>query len=195
MCANYTDNHNSKNPAIRYLMKNFYNSFINEIKKENITNMIDMGCGEGHLTNVLYSFFKKNKKDIKITGIEYCPETVSFARKKYPHLNIKQGDILNFKGKYDLLISSEVLEHIKDYQEAIINCKKISSTCIFSVPHEPWFRIANMLRFKYLKRWGSTPGHINHWSKKKFYFLLKKHFKDVKIKTTGFWLVAKCKNP
>lgn len=192
--GNYFDKHNSKNPITKILMKNFYKTFIDAIKKENIKSMIDIGCGEGHLTNILKTYFKKNNRDVKITALEYDEETILFANKTYPSLNVKHGDILNLNGRYDLLISSEVLEHIEDFETAIKNCKRVSPVCLFSVPNEPWFRITNICRLKYLKRLGNSPGHVNNWSKKEFYQLLKKHFKYVEIRTTGLWNVAICKN-
>jgi 2-polyprenyl-3-methyl-5-hydroxy-6-metoxy-1,4-benzoquinol methylase len=188
--GNYYDKHNSKNLIVKILMKNFYNTILDFVKKEDISSMVDIGCGEGHLTNILRLFFE----NVKITALEYDKKTVLIANKLYPSLNVKQGNILNLKGKYDILISSEVLEHVKDFQRAIDNCRKVAPVCIFSVPNEPWFRIANIMRLKYLKHLGNTPGHINNWSKKEFEKLLKKNFKSVKIKTTSLWNVALCKN-
>lgn len=193
--GNYYDKHNSKNPIIKILMKNFYRTFIDLISKENINNMIDIGCGEGHLTNIIRTYFEKKKRIVGITALEYDKKTVLLANKLYPSLFVKQGSIFNLEGKYDLLISSEVLEHIRDFKEAINNCKKVAQICIFSVPNEPWFRIANICRLKYLSRLGNTPGHVNNWSKNSFYQLLAKHFNSVKIKTTGIWSIAICKQP
>lgn len=193
--GNYFDKHNSKNPILRRLMKNFYNTFIDSVKDEDISTLVDVGCGEGHLTNILTAYFKNNGKNVSITALEYEPETVDLANKLYTSLNVKKGDILNLEGNYDLLISSEVLEHIDDFDKAIANCKNAAPICIFSVPHEPWFRIANVCRLKYLRRFGNTPGHVNNWSKKRFSKLLSKHFSSVEIKTTGLWSVAICKNP
>lgn len=193
--GNYYDKHNSKNPIVKYLMKNFYKTYIDLINQENISNLVDIGCGEGHLTNILHSDFEKRSKKIKITALEYDDQMVQLANKLYPGLKVKKGDILNLEDKYDLLIASEVLEHLTEYEKAINSCKKVSEICIFSVPNEPWFRMANICRLKYLKKLGNTPGHVNNWSKKNFHKLLRKHFKCVKIKTTGIWNVAVCKQP
>ncbi len=97
------------------------------------------------------------------------------------------------KGNYDLLIASEILEHLIDYKATILNCKKIAKICIFSIPNEPWFRIANILRLTYLKQWGKTPGHINYWSKHTFKKILMNYFNNIKIRTTGVWIIAVCK--
>lgn len=56
--------------------------------------IIDVGCGLGDF----YFYLKENKVlNINYTGIELHPEIVKLANHKYPNLNIKCGDILNFK--------------------------------------------------------------------------------------------------
>lgn len=39
---------------------------------------------------------------------------------------------------------------------------------ILSVPNEPIWRIMNMVRGKYIRDFGNTPGHIQHFSMKAF---------------------------
>jgi 2-polyprenyl-3-methyl-5-hydroxy-6-metoxy-1,4-benzoquinol methylase len=191
--GNYYNKHRSLNPIVKYLMKNFYNTYIKLVLKENISNMVDIGCGESHLVNILGNEFIKRGLNIKKDAFDIDPGIVKIANVTYPNLNVRGGNILTLKGNYDLLIASEILEHLIDYKAAILNCKKIAKICIFSVPNEPWFRIANIIRLKYLKRLGNTPGHINYWSKHNFKKLLKNYFNNVEIYTTGLWTIAVCK--
>lgn len=173
----------------------FYRRMIDLIRNEKIGSMIDVGCGEGHLTNILGSFFEENGLNVRITALDNDSETIMRVKETYPSLDVKHGDILDLDGSYDLLLSSEVLEHLKDYHKAIRNCMRVSPICIFTVPNEPWFRIANILRLKYFKRLGSTPGHLNNWSKKEFRRLLERKFGRVEVKTAFLWNIAKCKDP
>jgi len=191
--GSYYDKHRSKNPIIKYLMKNFYDTYIKLVLKENISNMVDIGCGEGHLSNILEKEFVKRGLNIKKDAFDIDAKIVKLANITYPNLNVRKGDILTLKGNYDLLIASEILEHLIEYKAAILNCKNIAKICIFSVPNEPWFRMANIIRLKYLKRLGNTPGHINHWSEYKFKKLLKNYFNNVEMQTTGLWIIAVCK--
>lgn len=46
---------------------------------------------------------------------------------------------------------------------------------IVSVPREPIWRFFNMIRGKYLMELENTPGHIQHWSSRKFVTFLRKH--------------------
>ena len=79
------------------------------------------------------------------------------------------------KTLYDLVVSTEVLEHLDNPLRALKELSRISNRyIIISVPNEPLWRIANVVRLKYLSAFGNTPGHINHWSKASFSMLAKK---------------------
>ena len=43
---------------------------------------------------------------------------------------------------------------------------------LVSVPREPLWRGLNLARGSYLRELGNTPGHLNHWSKRRFASLL-----------------------
>ncbi len=190
--GNYFDKHNSKNILVKKLMKNFYKTFIEVLKKEQFSSLVDVGCGEGHLTNILQIEFGKN---CSIDAFEYESDTVKRANKLYPKLNIRQGDIrtLVVNKEHDVLIASEVLEHIPDVENGITHCKSLAKVCVFSVPNTPRFCLANIMRLKYLSSLGRPPGHIHLWSSDSFKGFLSKYFSSVEIKTTGVWTVAVCR--
>ena len=54
----------------------------------------------------------------------------------------------------------------------------VSSTgpLIASVPFEPIWRIGNMARRRYLRDFGNTPGHVNHWTRWGFKRFVGKQF-------------------
>lgn len=39
---------------------------------------------------------------------------------------------------------------------------------IITIPHEPWFRLSNLLVLKNVLRFGNPIDHINHWNKTSF---------------------------
>ena len=85
----------------------------------------------------------------------------------------------------------EVLEHL-DYPEiALEELKRISKRyLILGVPREPLWRFLNMCRFKYLKDFGNTPGHLNHWSKKSIIKLIEKKFgKVISVESVIPWTI------
>ena len=104
--------------------------------------------------------------------------------------------ILN-KGRYDLVICSEVLEHLEDPERALKNIKELCNEkgfILLSVPKEPIWRICNMARGKYWKDLGNTPGHIQHWTKKKFCrMVVNNDMKIVSVKTPFPWTMVLAK--
>lgn len=167
--GNYYDKYHTKNPISRYLMNGFLSSFDDCLSQIKIDSVLEAGCGEGELTN----FVNNKYPDLeKLSGIELETVTVHEANKRFPHLDIKQGSIyeLPFENdSFDLVIACEVLEHLDDPLAALDEICRVSSKYILvSVPREPIWRFCNMLRGKYLKDFGNTPGHIQHWSKRRF---------------------------
>ena len=94
---------------------------------------------------------------------------------------------------YDLVIATEVLEHLDNPSAAMKELIRISKKyIIISVPNEPLWCMANMARFKYLRHLGNTPGHINHWSKKAFYTFAGEFCKVKFIRTPFPWVMLLC---
>lgn len=110
-----------KNPKWNKIEPNFEEvlrwDIINEFIKSVIPNegeikILDLGCGRGWLTNLLSKYGKTR-------GIEPVKSVVEYAKKIFPNIEFLIGttsDLLtspNFE-KYDLIVSSEVIEHIED---------------------------------------------------------------------------------
>ena len=63
--------------------------------------------------------------------------------------------------------------------------------CLLSVPHEPFFCIANFLRGKNLTRLGNDIEHVNHWGKVSFVRFLQDSGLVVRgIEMSFPWLIA-----
>lgn len=156
--------HISKNPIQKFLIKNFYSSLISLAKPLKAESILDAGCGEGFTMNKL----KENGIGKKIEGIEYSKEAIAFGKKLFPDLIIKQGSIydLPYKDNYfDLIVCTEVLEHLKEPAKALREMLRVSKRyLIMSVPNEPFFMLGNFLRGKNLSRFGNDIGHVNHWN-------------------------------
>ena len=74
-----------------------------------------------------------------------------------------------------MVICTEVLEHLEFPEKAVEELKRVSRKYIvFSVPNEPFFILANLLRGRYIKNFGNHPEHINHWTFLGFEKFLKK---------------------
>ena len=99
------------------LLQNILDKKKLSIKKFN--KVLEIGCGPGGIL----SFFKKKGHDV--TGVDYDNNYASMINKK----NIKfiSDDFMNesFKGEYDIIILSHVIEHFLDIGRVVNKLNKI----------------------------------------------------------------------
>lgn len=166
---------------------------MNQAAKLQPQSILDVGCGEGFILEKL----REKKIGKKLTGIDFSKRAIEIGKKLHPCLSLKHGDIYNIPfeaDSFDLVICCEVLEHLEHPENALRELKRVTKTnCIISVPHEPWFMLANFLRAKNISRWGNDIEHIQHWSKRGINTLLQKYFYIITLKNPFPWtlLVAK----
>lgn len=110
------------------MCRNWYDYFSNKNKPLNI---IEFGCGKAPF-GFAFNFIAD---DINYTGVELSQYAVDNA-----FVKIKQGDITSYNAgrSYDLVICSDVLEHLNDEQlnQAIINICQHGDNFIFSLPFD-----------------------------------------------------------
>lgn len=194
--GNYYDKYHTKNPIARLLMNGFIGSLKNCLDQIQVTRVLDAGCGEGELTNLVYQQLPGLEK---LKGIELEAVTVAEANRRFPHLDISQGTIYDLpfeNDSFDLVMACEVLEHLEDPQKAIKEIMRVSKRyMLVSVPREPIWRICNMARGKYLSRLGNTPGHIQHWSSRQFVKLIGAHARILKVNKPFPWTMILAEVP
>lgn len=183
-----TDNyvkHTSGNPLKKFFISNFYKTLLSQIKNLKIESVLDAGCGEGFTLNKL----RENKIGKIHEGIDYSKEAIYLGKKAYPNLHILQGNIYDLKYKdnsFDLVICSEVLEHLEDPQKALKELSRVSKKYILlSVPNEPFFYFFNYTQ------WGKDIGHINKWTFLGFKRLTQKEkLKIISLKLPFPWTIV-----
>ncbi len=162
-----TDNyrkHKTSSSLQKKLLANFNSVLLEEVKKINPDSILDVGCGEG------FTLEKIRKAGIgkKLEGVDFLDRAIELGKKEHPKLTLKQGSIFDLKYKdnsFDLIICSEVLEHIDDPEKGLQELVRVSKKyCLLSVPNEPFFMMGNFLRGKNLSRFGNDIEHINHWA-------------------------------
>lgn len=167
----------------RFLIDNFYDVLLAEIKKINPKSVLDAGCGEGITLNKI----KEAKIGSQLSGFDFSDKAIQIGKKLFPKLNLKQGDIYKIDApdnSYDVVICSEVLEHLEKPEDALKELVRVSKKyVILSVPQEPLFMIGNLIRGKNVKRLGNDIEHIQHWSNRKFVQFVSKYM-DVKSNIT-----------
>ena len=198
------DKYMTKNPLKREMVSKLNEKILHHVqaslavrkvmnKKSDVVRMLDAGCGEGFISNLIYT----NCKDVEITGLEYTEEALRIAREMNPYITFIQGDIVKmpFASEFfDIVLCTEVLEHLTNPSAALSELLRVAKgTLIISVPHEPWFRMGNMLVLKNITRFGNPIDHINHWTFKGFKHFLSRHSMESWTVEQSFpWTVAYC---
>lgn len=185
-----TDNykkHTTQNPVQKFFINNFLKTLLNEAGKLKPQSILDVGCGEGFTLENL----RTNKIGQELVGIDLSKEAIQIGKELHPNLSLKPGTIYHIPFKpnsFDLVICSEVLEHLQHPEKALLELKRVTkNNCIISVPHEPWFMLANLLRAKNISRWGNDIEHIQHWSTPGINAMVGKYFDVTAIKNPFPW--------
>lgn len=194
--GNITDKYGSQNPIVRYIMKGFHNAFDKLFSKVTPGTIHEVGCGEG------YWVIEWNLQGINARGSDFSNKIIELARMNAASKNLSPDifevhsiyDLEPEKDSADLIVCSEMLEHLEHPEEALRILQRVASDyLIFSVPHEPVWRVLNMMRGKYLGSFGNTPGHLQHWSIKSFIKLVERYFDVVDVRTPAPWIMLLCR--
>lgn len=78
-------------------------------------NILDLGCGTGDLTE------KIAQSGAKVIGIDNSAEMIEKAKAKFPQIDFRQADAVNFKlnQEFDAVFSNAVLHWVKDQEKAL----------------------------------------------------------------------------
>jgi len=183
----------SPNPLVKLIVGKFLRDVNMMAQYAKCATVLDVGCGEGFISRYL----KAHNKNMFIQGLDISQRALQVAKYFDPHSDLLRASVYNIPCKdesFDIAVCCELLEHLIDPERAVLEAKRVSKRfVILSVPRDPYFRAANVLRLKYLRRLGSPPVHIWNWTEKRFLRLLRKHFKEYCARASTLWIVALCK--
>jgi 2-polyprenyl-3-methyl-5-hydroxy-6-metoxy-1,4-benzoquinol methylase len=194
--GNTCDKYGSRNPIVKWLMKGFESALSDLVAKVSPQSINDVGCGEG------YWVLRWNEQGVSATGCDFSKTVIELARENatargLPPSMFASRSIYDLDADQDsanLVVCCEVLEHLENPEAGLQALRQL--TCqhlIVSVPREPLWCALNMVRGKYITRFGNTPGHIQHWSRHGFISLVSKYFEIVETRNPVPWTMLLCR--
>lgn len=187
-----TIKYKSVNPLKNYLIKKFKNSLLELVKRVDAKKVLDAGCGEGYML----SFLNGHMGHWEVAGFDIEESLVFKAKEKIPSafLSVRSIYESNFPdSEFDLVLSTEVLEHLQQPKEALKEISRITKRwAILSVPNEPLFALSCLAAGKNIRRFGNHKGHCNRWSAKAFTGLVSNYFNIIAVLHPFPWTMVLC---
>ena len=187
--GNTFDKYGSTNPLVRRLMAGFQDSLERLFERASPDSVLDVGCGEGVLT----LRWAQRLQSGRVVGIDLEDPKLEaeWATRTRANLEFRAAgsEELPFADdEFDLVAAIEVLEHVSEPQRTLAEMQRVARRhLLVSVPHEPLWRVLNVLRGAYLRELGNTPGHRNHWSKRGFVRMMERHGTVVEVRSPFPW--------
>jgi 2-polyprenyl-3-methyl-5-hydroxy-6-metoxy-1,4-benzoquinol methylase len=163
----FTGKYTSNSGIAQRLIEHFFAAIESLYRRTGgeVKSALEVGAGEGFSTRRLHAMLGEG---VSFEASELLPDQVAVARSRNPHLVITRESVYDLQrctDSADLVLCLEVLEHLDEPHNALAELARVARRyVIVSTPNEPLWRILNFARGKYLRDWGNTPGHIQHWS-------------------------------
>lgn len=186
-----TAKYRERSPLKRALLRRFVERFHSLFLRANpVASVLEVGMGEGFLSGYLSERFPH----VHFEGIDQDREALARAAALFPRIVVRPGDAHDLRAarrSFDLVLCCEVLEHVGDPERALAEIAAVARRhAIFTVPHEPFFRLSNLLRGRNVRRFGNDVDHHHHWGKASFRKLLSRHFEIVELTASYPFLLA-----
>lgn len=183
----------NKNIILRHLLNNFFKCIDVCVKETDARAVIEAGCGEGFVIRYL----SDRNPSMVFTGVDISAGAINYAKKINPATQFLEGNIYHLPftdASFDLVVALEVLEHLDHPNQALEELRRLTRQyCLISVPHEPWFSLANLLGGRHIKRLGRNEEHIQFWSRMGIKRQVAKYFSIVKTANPFPWTVVLAK--
>jgi SAM-dependent methyltransferase len=140
--------------------------------------VLDFGCGTG------YGAYELSRYARRVDAVDISTEAIEFARANYRASNLtftRIGRIevcpLPFEDRiYDLVVSNQVIEHIREPERYLSEAKRVMTEAGVLVLATP-DRTTRL--FPYQRPWNQY--HVREYSENELIAMLLKHFADVRI--------------
>jgi len=135
-----------------------------ESKLSENSGVLEIGCGPGYSTGRIRQWQGIGQ----LVAGEPEAQLLKIAQPLNPGTPFTRQSVYSLAHpdqSFDAVIMLEVLEHLESPDRALEELHRVARNhVLLSTPREPIWRALNMARGKYLRDFGNTPGHIQHWS-------------------------------
>jgi ubiquinone/menaquinone biosynthesis C-methylase UbiE len=168
--GNTYDKYETRNPIARHLVGRFLRELDAQVRWSSAASVLDVGCGEGIGTVRMAGVLPA----ARVVGLDVAHPGLleEWRTRQHERIEFVAGsayDLPFADDSFDLVSAIEVFEHLERPERALAEMARVSRRGILlSVPWEPVWRGMNMAAGRYLRSYGNTPGHINHWTRRRF---------------------------
>lgn len=188
--GNHYDKYGSSNRIERWMMDGFLGTLDGMLDGLQPRRVLEVGVGEGEILQRVADRFPA----AELQGIDLPDDRLADEWQRRG-ITAEFGDATALRfadGEFDLVLAIEVLEHIPQPERALREIARVcSGAVVLSVPFEPVWRLGNMARGRYLREWGNTPGHVNHWTRWSFAKAVGAHLEVERVASPVPWTMVR----
>lgn len=181
--GNTYDKYGTTNPIERRLMASFFGRLDALLPQSAPGRVLEVGTGEGEVLDRMRARYPA----AHVIGLD-LPDVELAADVHGDAVQLPFPD-----DTFDLTLGIEVLEHLPDPAAALIEIARVTrpgGRVVLSVPNEPLWRTLNLARLKYVGELGNTPGHIQHWTPRRFVQLVGRWFDVSEVRRPVPWTMV-----
>ena len=108
---------------------------ISRISLDDPKHIVDLGCGPGHVTNIVSEWWP----EAKLQGVDNSPDMLAKAQETYPHIDFQHQDLNQWAPdvSYNLIFSNAALHWLDDHEQlfpSLINALDTDSIAAIQMP-------------------------------------------------------------
>jgi SAM-dependent methyltransferase len=101
-----------------------------------IASVIEIGCATGEVLAAFPDRLGDGGRSIKKIGFDISPLNITAARARYPEIEFLEKDFSQYAGKSDVVILSDILEHVPDDVGFLQKASSLASIVLLNLPLE-----------------------------------------------------------
>ena len=192
--GNILDKYRVDHPVERRLVDGFLRALDGVLPTVAPTRILEVGAGEGEISERVRERFP----EASVVSIDLHDDALGdeWRRRRAIGAFADVRQLPFPDDAFDLVLGIEVLEHVEGPEQALAEIRRVARhDVVLSVPREPIWRVANVLRGRYVRHLGNTPGHLNHWSTRGFRSWVAGTFEVGATRTPFPWTILSARRP